>query len=92
MFALDPAVQPRVDQNFADLASKGVLAVDMETSALLTVGASLNCRVSSLCVASVDSKTREKLNSEDMREAERKLAMIAFDSLKSIAADDSINS
>lgn len=87
MFALDPDTEIRVTQNFRDLSSKGVLAVDMETSALLTAGAVLNCRVSSLCVASVDGLTSDKLAVQDVQKCERKLARIAFDTMRSLDAN-----
>ncbi len=91
MFALDAGARMRVSENLRDLKAKCVLAVDMETSALLTAGTALKCQVSSLCVASVDSVTHEKLAGRDMDKCERKLAKIAFNTLHSMDTKGNYN-
>lgn len=66
MFALDEGTTTRVSENIQDLIRKNVLAIDMETSAILTVGSVLGCRAASICVSSVNSITHEKLPSDEM--------------------------
>ena len=83
MFALDDATDTRVHSNFETLAEEGVIAVDMETSALLTVGKVLGCQAGSLCVASVDGQTRRKIGAEALIERERQLMSIALSTLTS---------
>ncbi len=84
MFALDDTTATRVRCNFDALAKQGVIAVDMETSALLTVGKVLGCKTGSFCIASVNSLTRLKINSEDLIDREKKLMSAALDALTSI--------
>ncbi|TDJ18647.1 MAG: uridine phosphorylase [Gammaproteobacteria bacterium] len=84
MFALDDTTATRVRCNFDALAKQGVIAVDMETSALLTVGKVLGCKTGSFCIASVNSLTRLKINSEDLIHREKKLMSAALDALTSI--------
>lgn len=78
MFALDEATAERVRGNYEALAKRGVLAVDMETSALLTVGRVLGCKVGALCLASVDSATQQKIDGEELTRSERALFGIAL--------------
>ena len=84
MFALDDATATRVRSNFDGLAKQGVIAVDMETSALLTVGKVLGCKIGSLCVASVNSRTQMKLNSEELIQREKQLMSTALAALTSM--------
>jgi uridine phosphorylase len=83
MFALDDADGARVHNNLAALADEGVIAVDMETSALLTAGRVLGCKTGSLCMASVDSRTRKKLDAAVLVQRERELMSIALRALTS---------
>ncbi|MGH8224221.1 MAG: nucleoside phosphorylase [Woeseiaceae bacterium] len=83
MFALDDTTDARVRSNFQALADEGVIAVDMETAAVLTVGKVLGCKAGSLCVASVDSKTRKKTDAETLLQRERQLMSIALATLTS---------
>jgi len=78
MFALDTETSTRVRTNFEKLSEQGVLAVDMETSALLTVGNVLGCKVSSLCVATVDGLKQLRMSSEELIRAEKDLIAIAL--------------
>lgn len=84
MFALDDTTATRVRCNLDALAKQGVIAVDMETSALLTVGKVLGCKTGSFCIASVNGLTRMKINSEDLIHREKKLMSAALDALTSI--------
>ena len=81
MFPLDEKSGARVSDNFDTLRDKGVLAVDMETSALLTVGEALGRRASSFCIASVDGNSRKKLDDDALARCEEHLAEIALDSI-----------
>lgn len=83
MFALDEATSERVRANYEALSANGVLAVDMETSALLTVGRVLGCKVGALCLASVDGATQKKINGDELMQHERTLAEIALEAIVS---------
>lgn len=84
MFGLDDATESRVASNFESLTNKGVLAVDMETSALLTVGRVLGCKVGSLCVSSVNSLAKHKMPLEQHADSEKSLINIALQALLSV--------
>ena len=84
MFALDEAAVARVQANFGYLSKQGVIAIDMETSALLTVGGALGCKVGSLCVASVNFQTQQKLESDRLIEREKQLMHTALNALSSM--------
>ncbi len=84
MFALDGASESRVAANFESLISNNVLAVDMETSALITVGGVLHCKVGSLCVSSVNSLTKHKMSAEQQAESEKVLITTALQALVSV--------
>ncbi|MDH3616706.1 MAG: nucleoside phosphorylase [Gammaproteobacteria bacterium] len=84
MFALDDSTAKRVRTNFDDLSTQGVIAVDMETSALLTVGKVLGCKVGSFCVTSVNALTQQKLPSEKFMKRERQLVSTALSALCSL--------
>ena len=81
MFALDDETAARVRDNFETLEKESVLAVDMETSALLTVGNVLGCKVSSLCVATVDSLKQLKMSRDELIRSEKDLISIALDAV-----------
>ncbi len=84
MFALDDTTAARVCRNFDTIAEQGVIAVDMETSALLTVGKVLGCKTGSLCVASVNSLTRLKIEAKEFIQREKQLISTALAALTSI--------
>jgi uridine phosphorylase len=84
MFALDAASESRVASNFEDLTRHGVLAIDMETSAILTVGGVLGCKVGSLCVSSVNSLTKHKMSLEEQTASEEILINTALQALVSV--------
>ncbi len=81
MFALDPADTARVEETRATLIAQGVHAIDMESSALFAAAAALRARVGTLCVASVDSLTRDKLGAETMLARESELFRFGLDAL-----------
>ena len=87
MFALDKATALRIRENFKAFAEKNVRAIDMETSALLSVGAILGCKVSSLCVSSVNGMTQYKMPKDRMLVAEQALAEIALQAITSTSLE-----
>lgn len=87
MFALTEDSEQRVRQNFEDLAKKGVSAIDMETSAILTVSNVLGCKAGSLCASTVNSLTREKISTEAVAGVEEALFTIALEALRKIDSD-----
>jgi uridine phosphorylase len=88
MFALDDGERRPIETLKATIQKLGLIATDMETSALLTAGRVLGARVSSLCVATVDAMTQAKLPAQDMAKAERDLFEVALTAL----ADDARSS
>ena len=84
MFALDTATEARVVANFDSLAKRDVMAIDMETSALLTAGGVLGCKTGSVCIASVNSITRQKLDRDAMLRGEDVLSSTALTALAAI--------
>lgn len=78
MFSIEKHTEHRVEQNFAALSAQGVVAVDMETSALLTVGRVLGCKTGCLCVATVNSLQHQKINNSDMQISEQDLFTTAL--------------
>jgi uridine phosphorylase len=63
---------------FAELAALGVLAADMETSAVLVAGALLGVRAGSLCLVSVDGRRGTRLGEAVRREGEEHLVEAAL--------------
>ena len=78
MFSLDDQSADRVQKNFSQLSKQGVLAVDMETSALLTVGRLRGCKTGSLCLATVSSLDHQKIGNDDLRTSEQDLVAAAL--------------
>ena len=78
MFALDDATQDRVQKNLQRLAGQDILAVDMETSAILTVGNALGCKAGTLCASTVNSLKKQKIGKREHVNAERLLVSIAL--------------
>jgi uridine phosphorylase len=69
----------------ATLAELGVLALDMETSAILAVGRALGARAGSLCAATVDAVTGERLDAEPREEVEERLVDVGLEALAACA-------
>ena len=84
MFALDDATQGRVRSNLESLAAQDVLAVDMETSAILTVGNALGCKAGSMCASTVNSLKKQKIGKQEHADAERTLISIALEALTQV--------
>ncbi len=84
MFALDDATQGRVQHNLEQLVLRDVLAVDMETSAVLTVGNALGCKVGSMCASTVNSLEKQKIGKAEQIDVERNLISIALEALTQV--------
>jgi len=83
LFALDASAQPRIEKTRREMLELGVMALDMETSAILTVARVLGARAGSLCLATVDNANGRKLDAEQLAEREQQLFRIALDGLTS---------
>jgi uridine phosphorylase len=88
LFALEKERQRQIDARQEALTSLGVVATDMETSAVLAVGRALGARAASLCLASVDGHTREKLGSNKREDGERDLIAVGLDAITEIGHPD----
>lgn len=84
MFALNDATQDRVRSNLERLAAQDVLAVDMETSAILTVGNALGCKAGSICASTVNSLEKRKIGKREHASAEHALISIALEALAQV--------
>lgn len=78
MFGIDDKGRKRAEVNRKMLAEWNVLAVDMETSALLAAATALNVACATLCLGTVDALSQEKLPSEALAHSEAKLFEIAL--------------
>ena len=67
------------------LGELGVVALDMETSALLAVGRALGVRAGSLCAATVDGPQATKLAPPERAELERRLVDVGLAALAAFA-------
>ena len=77
-----------VPERFSRLSRAGVVATDMETSALLVVARALGVAAASLCLASVAGVGNEKMPHEERVAAERELLLVGFSALA--ATPDSV--
>lgn len=77
-----------VAERYARLAGLGVVATDMETSALLVAARPLGVAAASLCLASVAGGTNEKLASPERVVAETELLRVGFAALAAAASRD----
>ena len=78
MFAARGDREEQVAEELARLARAGAAAVDMETAALLAVAPLVGVRAGSLCLATVDASTRQKLDGPERHEAEERLVRAAL--------------
>lgn len=70
MFGIDESGKKRAAAKRATLIDMGVLAADMETSALLAASNSLGVACASLCLCTVNATTHEKLSGASLRAGE----------------------
>ncbi|MEX0629294.1 MAG: nucleoside phosphorylase [Chloroflexota bacterium] len=81
LFAIHDERRERIDALADNLRRKGVIAADMETSALLAVAPLLGVRAASLCLASVDGPTQRRLDPKRRGDAERRLVRVALEAM-----------
>ena len=81
MLAPTPARAAPVEARHEEFRRLGVLAVDMETSALLVVSSLLGVRAGSVCLVSVDGPGRAMLADEPRQTGEQQLAEVALKAL-----------
>ncbi|WP_323034483.1 hypothetical protein [Pararhodobacter sp.] len=81
MFGIDAKGNARAAQMRRDMAAKGVVAVDMETSALLAAGRDLGVAVATLCYGTVDALSQEKLGAEALESGELTMFKLALDAI-----------
>ncbi|MGB1753313.1 MAG: hypothetical protein ACPHHU_11505 [Paracoccaceae bacterium] len=81
MFAIEDASQGRVSTIRQTLHDKGVLATDMETSALIAAAGDLGVASATLCLGTVDGISQEKLGSDPLAAGEARMFQIALDAI-----------
>lgn len=86
MFGISGARRQMIDGLKRDIERMGLIGTDMETSALLVAARVLGARASTLCVATVDAFTQEKIAEEAMAAAEGELFEIALDAITALPA------
>lgn len=84
MFGIDDEGRDRVSANRDLLATRGVLAVDMETSALLAAAGALGVSCATLCLGTVDIKSQTKLAADLLAKGEQQLFEIALTGLATL--------
>ncbi len=84
MFGIDAAGQERAAQNRETLQAAGAIAVDMETSALITAAGALGVGFTSLCLGTVNAATLEKLPADELASGERNLFQAAMDGIAQV--------
>lgn len=87
MFGLSGESRKMVDKLKDDITRLGLIGTDMETSALLTAARVLGARASTLCVATVDGMTQEKIEDSLMAKLERDMFDIALDAVAAMARE-----
>ena len=86
MFALSGERRQMIGRLKEDIQRLGLIGTDMETSALLTSARILGVRASTLCVATVDANSQEKIDDALMATLEREMFEIALDAMQVMAA------
>jgi uridine phosphorylase len=88
MFALSGERRQLIGKLKEDIKRLGLIGTDMETSALLTAARILGVRASTLCIATVDAQTQEKIADDQMATLERDMFEIALDVMKAMASSE----
>ncbi|RSM70269.1 hypothetical protein DMH04_44885 [Kibdelosporangium aridum] len=83
MFAAEPSRAAETQARMEELGRYGVKAVDMETAAVLVVARAVGAEAASLCLASVDGLSQEKLV-DGRTEAEVELMATGMTALASV--------
>jgi uridine phosphorylase len=88
MFGLSGERREMIGTLKRDIERLGLIGTDMETAALLVAARVLGARASTLCVATVDAFTQDKIADAPMAVAEAELLKIALDAVTSIPAPE----
>jgi uridine phosphorylase len=80
-FALNAGEAKMIDRVRKETQRLGLIATDMESATLLTAGRMLGARVASLCLATVDGMTQEKLDADELALRETQMFETALDAL-----------
>ncbi|MEM5474654.1 uridine phosphorylase [Hoeflea sp. AS60] len=83
MFGMDAKGEARANAMRQDMNNRGVMALDMETSALLAAGQDLGLAVATLCYGTVDALSQEKLGVDALDRGETQLFRIALNAITS---------
>lgn len=86
MFGLSGSRREMIAGLKRDIERMGLIGTDMETSALLVAARILGARASTLCIATVDAHTQEKISQPAMDAAEEELFEAALDALTAVPA------
>jgi len=86
MFGLSGARRDMIGELKRDIERMGLIGTDMETSALLVAARILGARASTLCVATVDAHTQQKIGDAELTTAEAELFEVALDAVTAIPA------
>ena len=81
MFGIDASGEARATAMRADMNGRGVMALDMETAALLAAGQDLGLAVATLCYGTVDALSQEKLSADALDSGEAHLFRIALNAI-----------
>lgn len=81
MFGIDAAGHEKAAETRAMLIARGVLATDMETSALLTAAEALGVVCASLCLGTVDGLSQEKLAPGRLARGEARMFRVVLQAL-----------
>ncbi|MCY4139594.1 MAG: hypothetical protein OXF56_15195 [Rhodobacteraceae bacterium] len=81
VFGIDDEGRNRAEINRRKLIRKSILAVDMETSALLAAAQALNVTCATVCLGTVDALTQESLGPDETARGEQVLFKTALDGL-----------
>jgi uridine phosphorylase len=86
MFGLSGERREMITTLKRDIERMGLIGTDMETAALLVAARILGARASTLCVATVDALSQEKIGDEAMATAEAELFEVALDAITALPA------
>ena len=86
MFGLSGERREMIGELKKKIEAMGLIGTDMETSALLVAARVLGARASTLCVATVDAFTQQKIGDDAMAVAEAELFDVALDAITATPA------
>jgi uridine phosphorylase len=89
MFPLDERSRESFHISQDKWGSLGVLGLDMETSAVLAIGRGLGVRTASLCLATVDGPTQQRLDEAVRESGERELCHMGLEALAAVDHEES---